>query len=710
MKTGLSFLSAASAALLLGSAASVPAAGSPGEDYLFRLVPARSDVRFVSFGPKDPQDWFWRDEPRTNAWRRRVAGKLGIPPESVRVQRADAPMPVLPDGTIAPADLFAKRIKRGDRALSVVNGRSDDGAPSVRTNAFVVSRFENDGVSDVELAWRPSGRFRLRTDQGAGEDIWMMSWDELRKQWDSEAPETVRKELWELNRFCETADRPRPGAARWHDRFLDYWKNHPALWPGFVVRNDQPNPVLVRYRLRTADGSAPWSQDLPIPANGEKPVSPLADPHAGYLVEWMFRPEGGHCPLCCKVQDDWNVNGYHSALTVTIPGPRDVSPYKDPPILEFDESFLPYKDLSESFERIVESVSVVYGDGTVATQSVQRLSDEDGLPFIRIVPDRSIREVVFPGSSSFDGQAHRPAREDGRYHCGERATLKGTLRRPPWPTVTIHPELSPDSIRHEATASSVHVTIRVSDELPSREFEPLERSWDLKVGSEKTISLETDLDGLAALPRKDGVRLTVSVSAPQFEVWTAGASIARGGDPQILHPVLDPKTEPWPWKELEKAIRSTPQFNAVLTPQNRRTQHRGDGDDSLAAQIWEAFSNDDGNKVPKAKPLDGLKHHLDVCPGCKECKGFVTSHDGRLAKGETGGTDRLSVLLAAWEEVYPARAKAACERQDVEQAVKDTTRTIVNPKTKKPEIVPASSNIAVLEAVMRDYLNGGATP
>jgi hypothetical protein len=423
-------------------------------------------------------------------------------------------------------------------------------------------------------------------------------------------------------------------------------------------------------------------------------VSALADPREGYDVEWMFRPaEGGLCYKCCKVQEpSWIVDGCVFEKTVTVPGPRDASPYKEPPVLEFGGSFLSHADLMESFDSIAGTVEVVYADGTKTAESVQKVTGRP--PFVRIEPDRKIDKVVFAGNDWFDGQEHRPSRET--YHCGERAELAGRLKRPAWPKATIRPSLSPDAIRHDAKADSVHVSIRVSDERDPKTFDPMENEWDVPVGGERAISLETELAGFAALSRKDGVRLSVSVSAPRFETWTTNvAGIARGGKALVFSPALDPKTEPWPWKELVKAIRSTPQFNSVLTPPNRRTLHRNDGDETLAAQIWTAFSDDSGNKVAKAEPLDGLKHHLDVCPGCKACGAFLKGHEARLGKDASGKTDRLSVLLAAWEEVYASTAKAACPRNDVEDAF-----------TGKPA---GPSNAAVLETVMRNHLGKGNT-
>ena len=639
------FKAMASAVAFLALLAPGPAAlrADPADDFLVRVsVP---NGRFVSF--VDGDGWCseaWKTN-RLARWKARVADRIGVfdgryaGPADVSVQDWRKPFLVQIDPRFVTTAPF---LRDGDSGLEELEL---DGGESVRTNRFSFRSLAS-SLTECDVAWTPpdtAGSFKLDSAQGAGDGIWLLSWNDLEARWKARLPEegdAVRGEIWNL--MSDVRVKPgTPGAAAWKqhlDRFLD---STPSVWPG--IRFENAYGEAVRVKLLLGDTEVEPARRLQA---GDVWTAPVRDvPKPGRSFNWMACPvDGGLCEKDYGVHPvgEWSRRRRSPAI---VPIDNGLKPLPHP-VLVLDDRVFPKETLDGLSEETVR-VFARYADADEGVQERLDANPLDDRLAATVAPHRPIRsfrfELSVPGLP--EEVELKPART-GHYCCGETVALDGRVEWAPWPELVVR---NPDD------KLTVTNTIHFLDETGER----VRKALRVVVEPGETKTPDPGEAVAADRPGKAALRLRVVSEAITCDPATNDVAFVRGAEKTEIAFVPPRRDFRWPAREQMK-----------LPLASYRTWIDGMGSSKHAARPDEDWRREMrstlflGEEAPKVPGRQGpeifgiVRTHLNTCRGCDKCDGFRRRNAAWL-RSPGIATPNEGVFLALWnDDQIAGKAKA----------------------------------------------------
>ncbi len=492
---------------------------------------ADRDVRFVSFLPTNRNDLVWKDDARQRAWKTRIALKMGLQAENIAVLPYSSSFRI-----VAREPELGFLLEKGMIGGETISTTLDSGTAVSRENQFeVVAALP----SEVVAVWlRQPSAFRLRCDQGAGEDIWFVTCEELEARWTQMCANgrgaDVRREL---NLVLDSLDRESASLCKgghgereaWRAWLFEYKERTPATWPSIVFQNSysgldgRAGPVVVTCGKETSPEIPPdgtwtktWENWKGPPESSvvwtfRAPDENLLDEDFGRQVIGTWSPKGGASNVLVKVDVQAKPRPYLVLGRDVIPGP------------DIWAALGPSGDENQDCEL---EVKVVYRDAPPVTYSGARgsprrlLPNADGAAWnwkAELLPNTEIVEVAVSSRSYLSATSLHLDKQ--RYRCGETAHVRRGEKANllPWP---------PISVRNESEFP-VDYELSVSNDV-EKTWTPIDRAEGVKPKVVADFNLFSSVTAMRNFPATN-VTVRIAGSAPGANNAYINFELLRGG-------------------------------------------------------------------------------------------------------------------------------------------------------------------------------------
>lgn len=597
------------------------------DEYLLKVGVGRG--MFVSLVPAACTNMFEKEPIRKDAWKRRVAERIGdgLDPGRVDVRPADSEVGVdnLVDSWRNTRQLvnWLDWVQDDDKALSVVRMADDGGGSIVQTNVFSISRDEAN-VNDRRVRLDGKGAGGLVAGRGVGETVWVLPWKDLGKRWDDEKDAKKILDCWRSIYEGDRCKGSTPGAAAWKRRLEDYWDGRRRLWPGIELRNARDEAILLRCREK---GSQRWGTPIQIEAKGVAGIPALRNPRKGYDMEWQFYQTNAtdRCWDDCATQDPERANDMTPTIIFVS---SDLSSFKALPKLRFSKQVFQ----GEDFRRVVPRVNVVY-EGPDGSRSADEADvDLDGaVPVADIPPHRKIVEVSINGDDTWFGKQSVAI---GRaFNCGDTPECP-RFELLPWPEIALK------NGSEDAAKVKVSVVVGADGGATARE-------WTLASEQSASKTVWAWSGGSEPPEASSEIEVEVTAQADNYKPWRKTLVLHRGGAPADEEIHMEPKSMDWP-SQIKKAFDTNcKQLSTILS--NPRTSDLEEPEGVLLRKYFSAIATG---------VVADVEDHLANCrkKDCKAHDAFLKKHGGDLA-GKQGDARRVALFVALWSDAFKLSAK-----------------------------------------------------